>query len=83
MVRTLRLHCRGCGFHPWPGTKISNTEWAKKKKKIYIYMYIHTHILYREWINQVILYITNKVIYIYQIYMYFKYIYSISQDKQL
>ena len=46
-------------------------------------MYIHTHILYREWINQVILYITNKVIYIYQIYMYFKYIYSISQDKQL
>ena len=32
MVWTLHLYCRGHGFYPWLGTKISHAVWPKKKE---------------------------------------------------
>ena len=33
VVRTLRFHCRGCGFNPSQGTKIPQAAWCSQKQK--------------------------------------------------
>ena len=33
MVKTLHIHCRGCGFDPWSGTKIPHYAQINLKKK--------------------------------------------------